>query len=97
MDSFECTLLGDGDCERIERLEMSLQELISDPEEHSRLTFRMSHATSMYDLNGPPPFGISRATLGSGRYGWVELTQLVPAKMLAPNWSRNTDPGPPPG
>jgi hypothetical protein len=39
-------------------------------------------ASWMYNLNGPPPFGIARATLGGPRPGWVDSDRLVPARLL---------------
>lgn len=96
LQSYDCTLLGDDGIDRIERLESSLRELVADRDEYRRLADRMWNGIAMYDLNGPPPLGIARATLGSGRYGWVEVVQLVPATLLAPKFSRHrTNPQPP--
>jgi hypothetical protein len=95
LHSHDCTLLGTDELERVERLEASVREMIADYDEYRRLADRMWTGVEMYNLNGPPPLGIARATLGSGRYGWVELTQLVPAHLLAGDRSRRNDPQPP--
>lgn len=82
-DSDDCTLLGNDPDERQERIGHYLQEVITDEEECRRWDNRVGAAAWMYLMNGPPPLGISRPCLGGIRPGWVEMVQLVPARLHA--------------
>jgi hypothetical protein len=79
----DCTFFGTDPDERLERVNDHIREVITSEEETSYWSGLISSALWMYRMNGPPPLGLSRATLGGIRAGWIEVVQLVPARLLA--------------